>query len=1046
MGETPPFRLRLGVFELDPRAGELRRGEESVRLQEKSLRVLQLLIEHKGELVTRDEIQKKLWPNDTIVDFEHGINSAIKRLRTALGDAAENPKYIETLARRGYRLMVTVEELSVVGDRLPELSQTAEVPAELRPAVLAGRTVSHYRVLDIIGGGGMGVVYRAEDLKLGRRVALKFLPEELGSDPLALERFSREARAASSLDHPNICPIHEFGEHEGRPFIVMQLLEGRTLRDRLAADEPPKPLPLPELLDIGIQVSDGLLAAHEKGIIHRDIKPANIFLTDKGVCKILDFGIAKLAAEAPAAAPGERAFRPTSDPPALGDEAEGSAIVGVFENARVGGATLTRTGAAMGTAGYMSPEQVRGEKLDARSDLFSFGLILYEMAAGQRAFLGETAEIVHDAIVHQPHAPVRGLNPKLPPKLERIINRALEKDREQRYQSAAEMRADLEEVRSGKRALPSQLWIWAAAAAFLVVLIAAGGLYWRARNRPKLSDKDTIVLSDFDNNTGDAIFDDTLGQGLRVQLEQSPFLDLISERKVNATLKLMGRSAGDRLTPEVTREVCQRTGSEALVTGLIAGSGSQYVIGLKAVTCDSGEILAVAQEQAAGKEAVLKALGDAAVSLRSKLGESLGSVQQYATPLVEATTPSLEALKAYSLGRKTEYAKGDAAALPFYKRAVELDPNFAMAYRALSDAYGTLYAPEPSKEYALKAYELREKVTERERFFIEGNYYINTTGGMEKAAQTFELWKQTYPRDEAPYANLAFISFMLGNLEKALAESREALRLEPNSGRNYSNLGFAYAALNRLDEAEAVYKEAEERNLGNERLIENRYQLAFVKGDTAQMEQLVSAAMGKPGMEGVLLASQADTEAFYGRLNNSRQLTQRAMESARRNDAQKTAEDYHGRQLVREREFGHGEYIRLSGLVVEQFREAAVALENNNPQQAVELLKPKCAQMGTSNQYGVYLLGGAYLMLHDGSAAAAEFQKFIDHYGLVGNIPLAALARLGVARAYALDAAKDPAAREKARTAYQNFLTLWKDADPDVPIYKEAKAEYAKLY
>jgi len=1085
-----PFRVRFGVFELDPRAGELCHNGESVRLQEKSLRVLQLLIEHKGELVTREEIQKKLWPNDTVVDFEHGINSAIKRLRTALGDSAENPKYIETLARRGYRLMAPVEWLESNADEAPspeesDSSEGAVPPRELQPFSLTGRTVSHYRVLDIIGGGGMGVVYRAEDLKLGRRVALKFLPEELGSDPQALERFSREARAASSLDHPNICPIHEFGEHEGRPFIVMQLLEGQTLRDRLAADEPPKPMPLEELLDLGVQVSDGLQAAHERGIIHRDIKPANIFMTSKGVVKILDFGLAKLV-EAPEEIWVERALRPASATrlslpsratrsSAAADDrgVEGPAFDSNHENAgpstprppvpqrtrdgeergrsahddsiKVVDATLTRTGAAMGTAGYMSPEQVRGKKLDARSDLFSFGLVLYQMATGQRAFAGETAEIVRDAIVHQPHAPVRDLNPKLPPKLERTINRALEKARERRYQSAAQMRADLEEVRSGKRAPARRLWTLAAAAALLAIIVVTGGLYWRSRNRPKLTDKDTIVLADFDNKTGDAIFDDTLRQGLSVQLEQSPFLDLISERKVNATLKLMGRSAGDRLTPEVTREVCQRTGSKALVTGLIAGSGSQYVIGLKAVTCDSGEMLAVAQEQAAGKEAVLKALGDVAVSLRSKLGESLGSVQQYATPLVEATTPSLEALKAYSLGRKTEYAKGDAAALPFYKRAVELDPNFAMAYRALSDAYGTLYAPEPSKEYARKAYELREKVSERERFFIEGNYYINTAGGMEKAAQTFELWKQTYPRDEAPYANLAFISFMLGNLEKALAESREALRLEPNSGRNYSNLGFAYAALNRLDEAESVYKQAEERKLGNERLMENRYQLAFVKGDTAQMEQLLSAAMGKPGMEGVLLASQADTEAFYGRLNNSRQLTQRAMESARRNDAQKTAEDYHGRQLVRELEFGHGEYIRLSGLVVEQFREAAVALENNNPQQAVELLKPKCAHMGTSNQYGIYLLGGAYLMLHDGSAAAAEFQKFIDQYGLVGNIPLAALARLGLARAYALDAAKDPAAREKARTAYQNFLILWKDADPDVPIYKQAKAEYAKL-
>jgi len=453
-----PDRVRFGAFELDLKSGALRTGDQKALLQEQPLQILRILVERGGEIVTREEIRKKLWPNDTIVEFDHSINAAIKNLRRALGDSANEPQYIETFARRGYRLMVPVEWVEATRDDGDALAQAESRRPE--PGALTGRTVSHYRVLDIIGGGGMGVVYRAEDLKLGRQVALKFLPEELGSDPQTLERFSREARAASSLDHPNICPIHEFGEHEGRPFIVMQLLQGQTLRDRLAtAAEEHAALPLEELLDIGIQVSDGLQAAHEKGIIHRDIKPANIFITSKGVAKILDFGLAKLLEEAPLFSPGneEQVEAPDFSPanrgereigfqprpglkPGSEEESERRAEARLFHPpATPAEATLTRTGAAMGTAGYMSPEQVRGERLDARTDLFSFGLVLYEMATGQRAFSGETAAVVHDAILNAAPIPVRELNTTLPTELVTAIDKALEKDRERRYQTAADL-------------------------------------------------------------------------------------------------------------------------------------------------------------------------------------------------------------------------------------------------------------------------------------------------------------------------------------------------------------------------------------------------------------------------------------------------------------------------------------------------------------------------------------------------------------------------------------------------------------------------------
>ncbi len=448
--------------------------------------------------------------------------------------------------------------------------------------------------------------------------------------------------------------------------------------------------------------------------------------------------------------------------------------------------------------------------------------------------------------------------------------------------------------------------------AAVILAVAIGGvLYLRSRpTTTRLTDKDTIVLSDFDNKTGDSVFDDALKQGLAVQLEQSPFLALLSERKVDETLKLMGRHAGDRLTPEVTHEVCQRTGSKAMLTGSIAGLGSQYVIGLTAVNCNTGDVLAEAQEQAEGKEAVLKALDNAAVSLRSKLGESISTVQKYATPLEEATTPSLEALKAYSLGVKTYYAKGESSPLPFYKRAVELDPNFAMAYARMAVTYANLSDERRSEENARKAYELRGKVSERERFFIEVS--SEPEGELEKVTQTLELWRQTYPRDDAPYRKMDAIFARLGNREKALEEQQEALRLEPSNGDNYVNLAQDYIDLNRLDEAEAVCKQAEERKLENEGLLMLRYYLAFLKSDAAQMAQSFSAAMGKPGEEDLLLAEQADTEGWYGKLKNAHELTGRAIDSARHDDARERAGMYQAAAALREVESGNREQARAA--------------------------------------------------------------------------------------------------------------------------------------
>jgi serine/threonine protein kinase/tetratricopeptide (TPR) repeat protein len=864
----------------------------------------------------------------------------------------------------------------------------------------AGACLGPYRIESKLGEGGMGEVFRAVDTRLGRAVAIKTSHERFSA------RFEREALSISSLNHPNICTLHDVGPN----YFVMELVEGETVAARLKSG----PLPVKTALRYASQIMAALVEAHGKGIVHRDLKPANIMIAKSGI-KVLDFGLAKSGQ----------------------DE------------------TVTASRMVMGTPAYMAPEQREGKPADARSDIYSFGCVLHEMLTGVRP------------ASQRKRMPSR--------RLERIVSRCLEEDPGRRWQSAAVLERELAGVTA------TNPWRWVSAAAAALALFAWAYIY--LHRAPRLTERDTLVLADFENKTGDPVFDETLRQGLSVELQESPFLSVISDQQVQRTLGLMGQPKDARLTPEVAQQICERTTSAAILEGSIASLGSQYVLGLRAKNCNTGNILDQEQVQAARKEDVLNSLSQIARKFRIRVGESLATVEKHSTPLAEATTPSLEALKAYSAAWKALASTGSAAAVPLFKRATEIDPKFAMAYGSLGRMYGDIGEAALSAENSGKAYGLRDRASDREKFFIAANYDVNVTGNLEKAQQTCELWEQTYPRDGRPHTHLAGMIYpVFGKYEKGVDEAKTAIELEPDFPVGYNVLAHSYMSLDRLGEAENILQRASGRKLETPDLLVTRYEIALLRGDNAGMEREAALSRRLSGAEDEISDKEAFVLAYSGRLQQARKMSRRALwetgpalwEALFGNapEAKKSAmavielskdrdveyasafalalsEDSSGSQTLAddlESRFGEDTSVRFSYMPALR---ALIAMNHGEPAKAIELLQAAVpCDLGTPRRrhgsfgtlYPAYVRGEAYLAAHQGAEAAAEFQKILDHRGIVVSDPIGALAHLQLGRALALSGDKT-----KAKTAYQDFLTLWKDADRDIPILRQAKAEYAAL-
>lgn len=954
-------------------------------------------------------------------------------------------------------------------------------------SLVRGARLGPYEILAPLGAGGMGDVYRARDRKLDRDVAIKVLSESLARNSDALARFEREAKAVAALSHPNILAIHDFGSDEGISYAVTELLEGRTLRDRLDAG----PIPIEQALDYALQITRGLSAAHEKGIVHRDLKPENLFVTTDEHLKILDFGLAK------------RTEEETS-----GDETSAPTVL-----------RQTQPGTVMGTVGYMSPEQVRGRPVDLRSDLFSFGVVLYELLSGRRAFQRDSAADTMSAILRDEPPELSATDPPIPAALADVVRRCLEKEPARRYQKASDVSADLRRLVRGDRSPASasgegrrpadsgpvggpsgrstvgdgrrRLLRGGLIAAVAALALAAGGFYLGSRRAPKVMGKDAIVIADFANTTGESAFDGSLRQALTIQLEQSPSLKLLSAQSVRATLKLMNLPPDARLDTETAREVCQRSNCRAVVAGSIDRIGSHYLIGLRTLDAQSGETLASAEAEASGRDDVLRRLGGAANDMRGRLGETLASVQRHSTPLGQATTSSLDALKAYTEGVRVQWTEGDSSSIPFHRRAIQLDPEFARAYATLGMALSNVGRTSEAIENFSRAFQLRDRVSDPERFYIEATYYGYVTGDLEKSNETYRQWIAAYPGNTAPLVNMAVNLLLLGQYDLAAESLRQAIRVNPDSGGGYLNLVECDVNLGRLEEAKTLFSKALTKFPGSGYLRRQGYYIGFLERDDAAMRQQLDWARGKPADEAPLLWAHSETAASHGRLAEARALAERAVRESKAADNTEQAAQLTAWLGLREADSGNSEAARrlaLEALAIRDGRDertavslvlvragdvargmkiadqldrqfpvdtilqsywlptirASAALAAQRAEDALAVLERarpyELGDQGWAPLYPIYVRGLADLEAKRPGPATTEFGRMLANPGILKNSPLRPLAELQLARARKMNGEL-----EAARTGYQAFLDAWRGADPGLPALKKAKAELAAL-
>ncbi len=916
---------------------------------------------------------------------------------------------------RAVRSLIAVENPADRFLEQPAAMIAAEALATEISQTLAGGRISHYRIVEKLGSGGMGIVYKAEDTRLHRFVALKFLSAEFDADSEGFTRLQREARAASALNHPNLCTLHDIGEVDGRAFLVMEYLEGATLREHTARG----PLPINQQLPLAIEIAAALDAAHSAGIVHRDIKPENIFITTRGHAKILDFGLA-------------------------------SSVAAGTVSHRVAG-----------TVAYMSPEQAAGHSVDSRTDLFSFGIVICEMVTGTRPFAGKSL-------------------PSMPLSLRRIVEKCLQPDPEKRYQHAADISADLQHSPATRH----RIVVGAIAA---LVLAATGFGYYRYNHpAPKLTGSDTIVIAEFTNETGDPVFNGrTLREGLTFELQQSPYLNIVSDDQIRKNLKLMSEKPDARLTPEVARAVCERAGSAAVLYGSIASLGSQFLIALQARNCSTGELLDGQQMQAPRKEDVLPTLNQMARRFRVRAGETLASVQRYSHPLEEATTRSLDALKAFSDARDRHARVNGPTPTTLLERAVQLDPQFALARAYLGNVYASLGESDRGAKAIRQAWLLRDSVSDAERFFLDVSYDARVTGNNDKLQRTCEDWARAYPREARAHTWLASLVYSInGKYDLAVQEAQKGIKLDPEFVITYEHLAFAYENLGRYDEASKAVQSALDRKLEMPDFLERRYRLAFHRGDEAGMAREVALGRGNSGAEDMLYDMQAFTAAYHGRLHEARTHAQRAVNLARETNHDERAALYQTGSALREAflgypaeahaaaamaldlsrnrevEYGVAFALALAGDINQaesltadlekRFPEdtsvrysylpamhALLALKHNQPARALELLavsapydfgSPRCDHHGFYGAlYPVWVRGEAYLALNKRLEAAAEFQKILDHPGVVVNDIIGALAHLRMAQATG------------SFGDYKGFFDLWKDADPTIPALVQAR-------